>query len=63
MNKVYNVNLSANKIYKVTIFKNMSGRWGIKHPSYRIHHKDFASLAYAKQWCKRQDWQYEVKQI
>ena len=51
-----------NNIYQVTIFKNMDGRWGIKHPSYRIHNKDFASLAYAKQWCKRREWVYEVKE-
>jgi hypothetical protein len=56
MAQTFKVDLSANKIYKVTIYKSLGNRWCIKHPSYRIHNKDFASLAYAKVFCKRQDW-------
>lgn len=62
MTRVYKVEL-YNNTYKVTIFKNKSGRFGIKHPSYLIHYKDFASLAYAKQFCKRQGWQFDVEKI
>lgn len=60
MQRTFKVELH-NNIYKVTIYKSLTGRWCIKHPSYRIHNKDFASLAYTKKFCKRQDWQYEVQ--
>jgi hypothetical protein len=61
MAQTFKVDLSANKIYKVTIYKSLGNRWCIKHPSYRIHNKDFASLAYAKVFCKRQGWQFDVQ--
>lgn len=47
--------------YTVTIFKNNAGRYGIMHPKGTIHHKDFASLSYAKMWCKKQEWDFDVK--
>lgn len=59
MTKVFKVDLSINKVYKVTIYKSLDNRWCIKHPSYRIHNKDFASLAYAKIFRKRQGWVWE----
>jgi hypothetical protein len=52
-----NVRKENARPYKVQIFKNCNKRWGIRHPSGIIHHKDFASLAYAKVFCKRQDWE------
>lgn len=57
MSKVFKVDL--NRIYKVTIYKSLAGRWCIKHPSYRIHNKDFASLTYARVFCERQGWVWE----
>ena len=55
------------QVYKVTIYKSLAGRFCIRHPMSKsgvhyIHNKDFASLSYAKQWCKKQEWQYEVKE-
>lgn len=62
MQNTFKVDLSINKVYQVTIYKSLGNRWCIKHPSYRIHNKDFASLAYAKLFVKRQGWTYEVKE-
>lgn len=42
--------------YTVSIYKSLAGRFCIKHPKGQVHHKDFASLAYAKVFCKRQGW-------
>lgn len=42
--------------YTVTIYKSLTGRFCIRHPKGTIHHKDFASLAYARKFCKRQGW-------
>lgn len=50
-----------NANYAVEIFKNRNARYGFRHPSGAIHHKDVASLAYAKQFCKRNDWLFTVK--
>lgn len=54
------------KDYTVTIFKSLGNRWCIRHPMSKsgvhyIHSKDFASLTYAKVFCKRQGWSYETK--
>ena len=52
------------KTYTVTIYKSLGGRFCIRHPLSKsgvhyIHNKDFASLAYAKVFCKRQGWAYD----
>lgn len=48
-------------MYQVQIYKSLADRFCIRHPKGTIHYKDFASLAYAKIFCKRQGWQYEIK--
>ena len=42
--------------YNVTIYQSLTGRWCIRHPSGHSHRKHFASLAYAKTFCKRHGW-------
>lgn len=42
--------------YVVTIYKSLAGRFCIRHPGGMSHRKDFASLAYAKTFCKRHGW-------
>lgn len=44
------------KIYQVIIYKSLGNRFCIRHPSGWCSPKDFASLAYAKVFCKRQGW-------
>jgi hypothetical protein len=46
--------------YTVTIYKSLAGRFCIRHPKGTIHNKDFASLSYARKFCKRQGWKVEA---
>jgi len=43
--------------YTVTIYKSLAGRFCVRHPKGTIHSKDFASLSYARKFCKRQGWE------
>lgn len=42
--------------YIVTIYKSLTGRFCIRHPGGMSHSKHFASLAYARKFCKKHGW-------
>ena len=42
--------------YTVTIYKSLTGRFCILHPKGTVHHKDFASRAYTRKFCKKAGW-------
>lgn len=48
-------------MYIVTLFKNNSGRWGVRHPSGRIGCHDWATRSYAEKVAKREGWEYTIE--
>lgn len=43
--------------YRVSIYTSLTGRFCIRHPSGWSHRKHFASMSYARKFCKRQGWE------